>query len=185
MERQDKEIVMRPGFMTILRGFTALAVLLTMLFVVPDLSATVVRLNKGTEVKVQFTCDGKVSSGEFDKGDSVDIALTEAIIMDDSTIVEKGAAGKAVVIKAEKSGKGGKPGYIKVAFVSLQPKGAFTTDGGAPIPISGEVENKGSSKKTCSYIAFFGLFVKGGNGEIDKATVYTATIAESIKLDSR
>lgn len=177
--------MMRPGFMAILRGFTAFAVLLTMLFVVPDLSATVVRLNKGTEVKIQFTYDGNVSSGEFDEGDSVDIALTEPIIMDDSTIVEKGAAGKAVVTKVEKSGKGGKPGYIKVIFVSLQPKGAFITDDDAPILISGEVENKGSSKKTCSYIAFFGLFVKGGNGEIDKDAVYTATITESIKLKSR
>ena len=176
---------MKPGFMAILRGFTAFAVLLTMLFVVSDLSATVVRLNKGTEVKIQFTCDEAVSSGEFDEGDSVDIALTEPIIMDDSTIVEKGAAGRAVVTSVKKNGKGGKPGYIKVAFVSLQPMGAFTTDGDAPILISGEVENEGSSKKTCSYIAFFGLLVKGGNGEIDKDVVYTATIAESIKLKSR
>ena len=176
---------MRLGSMVILRGFTAVAMVLAVLFVVPDLSATVVRLNKGTEVKVQFTHEGKVSSGEFDEGDSVDIALTEAIIMDDSTIVEKGAAGKAVVTDVEKSGKGGKPGYIKVAFVNLQPKGAFTTTDNVPILISGEAENKGNSKKTCSYIMFLGLFVKGGDGEIDKTAVYTATLSESIKLNTR
>lgn len=176
---------MRPGVIAILRAFTTFAVLLTMLFIVPDLSATVVRLNKGTEVKIQFIYDGNVSSGELDKGDSIDIALTEPIIMDDSTIVEKGAAGKAVVTKVDKSGKGGKPGYIKVAFVSLQTKGAFITDGDAPILISGETENKGNSKKTCSYIVFFGIFVKGGDGEIDKTAVYTATLTESIKLKSR
>lgn len=176
---------MRPGVIAILRAFTTFAVLLTMLFIVPDLSATVVRLNKGTEVKIQFIYDGNVSSGELDKGDSIDIALTEPIIMDDSTIVEKGAAGKAVVTKVDKSGKGGKPGYIKVAFVSLQAKGAFITDDNAPILISGETENKGNSKKTCSYIVFFGIFVKGGDGEIDKTAVYTATLTESIKLKSR
>jgi len=176
---------MRPRLKALPTGFLVSAVLLSVLFIVTDLNATVVRLNKGTEVKVKFISEGEVSSGELVEGDSVDIALAEPIIMDDSTIVEEGAVGKAVVAAVEKSRKGGKPGYIKVKFVYLQPKGAFTTADDAPILIAGELENKGNSKKTCSYIAFFGLFVKGGHGVIDKAAVYPVTIAESIKLTSR
>jgi len=146
-------------------------------------NATVVRLNKGQEIQVKFAGDTKVSSGELVKGDSIDIVLAEAIIIDDSTIVEAGAEGKAVVLDAKKNGRAGKPGYIKVAFTNLQPKGAFKTDGG-PILLSGELENEGKGKKTLSYLFIFGLFIKGSNGELDSGSVYTATIAESIKLRS-
>jgi hypothetical protein len=175
---------MRHGSIQISRGIVALAVLISALLGASELNATVVRLNKGTEIKVRFAAEGRVSSGELNEGDSVAIELAESIIMDDSTIVEQGAEGRAVVVSVRKSGKGGKPGYIKVRFVSLQPKGAFRTPDDAPILIEGEVENEGKSKKTCSYIALFGLLVKGGDGEIDKAVTYTAAIAESIKLNS-
>lgn len=146
-------------------------------------NATVVRLNKGLEVKVKFAADTKVSSGEFAKGDSIDIELAEAIIIDDSTIVEAGAPGKAVVLEAEKNGRGGKAGYIKVAFVNLQPKGAFKTEGEA-ISISGELENKGKGKKLLSYLFIAGLFIKGSNGELNTDETYIAKISESIKLRS-
>ena len=168
------------------KGLIALTLLLSTLMVASDLYATVVRLNKGTEVKLKFQAEGRISSGNHVKGDSIDIVLTKPIIIDDSTIVETGATGKAVVVAAEKNGKAGKPGYIKLRFVYLLPKGAFKTAGDAPILLSGEdIENKGKGKKTLSYLLIFGLFIKGGNGEIDKNTVYTVEVAESIKLDSK
>ncbi len=175
---------MRLKTVGISKGCIALAAFLAMLFITPNLGATVVRLNKGTELKIKFAADGRISSGRLAKGDSVDIVLSEPIIMDDSTIVESGAIGKAVVVDAKKNGRRGKPGYIKIRYVSLRPKGAFKTAGDAPIPIAGEIENKGKSKKTLSYILLFGFLLKGGNGEIDKSAAYNATIAESIKLDS-
>jgi hypothetical protein len=153
-------------------------------FLTPAADAMVVRLNKDTEITVKFDSDQKVSSGKLSKGDSVDIVLAEPIVMDDSTIVESGASGKAVVTEMEKAGKAGKPGYIKVQFATLLSKGAFATSDDEPILLTGEVENQGSSKKLCSYIMLFGLIIKGGQGEIDTSATYTATIKESIKLKS-
>jgi hypothetical protein len=178
-------MMMKPAIKTMSRGLITLGLLLSTLFTASDSDATVVRLNKGTEVKIRFEADGKISSGTLAKGDSVDIALAEPILMDDSTIVEAGAKGKAVVVEAEKNGRAGKPGHIKLRYVSLQPKGAFTTTADEAILLEGEIEARGKGKKTLSYILLFGLFLKGGNGEIAKSAIYTATIAESIKLKSR
>lgn len=177
---------MKSTVVTVSKGLIALTLLLSTLMVASDLNATVVRLNKGTEVKLKFQVDGKISSADYVKGDSIDIALAEAIIIDDSTIVEEGAPGKAVVVEAKKNGRAGKPGYIKAKFLYIQPKGAFKTEGNAPILLQGkEVADEGKGKKTLSYLFIFGLFIKGGHGEIDTSVTYTDKVAESIKLDSK
>ena len=139
------------------------------------------------EIKVGFPDGQKVSGNNLVKGDSVDIVLLDPIIMDDSTIVEQGAAGKAVVEEAKGNGMLGKPGMIKVKFVYIMPKGAFNTDGDLPIMISGEAEDIGKGKKTLSYataIIVVGFFIKGGEGELEPQVPYTAKIVESIKLRS-
>lgn len=154
-------------------------------FVVFDANATVVRLDKGTEIKIRLVSGTKVSSDNFVKGDSLHIVLIEPVVLDDSTVVEIGAQGRAIVTESIRGGKGGKPGYIKVRFASLFPKGVFKTIDGSPILLSGEIENEGKGKKILSWIFVAGLFIRGENGEIDTDSAYTARIAETIKLRSK
>jgi hypothetical protein len=143
-----------------------------------------VRVIKDTDVKVKFVSDEKISSGKLAKGDSLELSLVDPIIVDDSTIVPVGASGKAVISKVEKNGKRGKPGYIQVKFVNLTPEGPFKTADGAPIMLSGQVEDKGSSKKFLSWVLGFGFLISGGNGEIDRDAVYTAKTVETVRLTS-
>jgi len=174
----------RNGYQILATLFIAAMILCSTAYV-SDAQATVVRLAKGTEINLKFAPDQKVDGNKLAKGDSVDVMLTQSIVMDDSTIVESGALGKAVVLEAEKSGRGGKPGMIKVGFVYILPKGAFVTDDNQPILIEGELENKGGGKKLLSYLFIAGLFIKGGSGSIDTDQIYPAKIAESIKLRSQ
>ncbi len=168
-------------FRTLLAAVTLVAIAFA--FLTPTACATVVRLTQGMEIKVKFAGED-LSSGKLAKDDTVQIALAEPVVVDDSTIVPAGAVGRAVVTAAEKNGRGGKPGFIKAQFVSLIPAGAFKSKDGSAIKLAGEYEHKGKGKKTLSYIFIFGLFIKGGNGQLDTNTIHTATIAETIKLES-
>jgi len=140
---------------------------------------------RGTEVKLRLVSGTKVSSNDLVQGDSIHVVLIEPVVLDDSTIVEIGAHGRAIVAESVRSGRGGKPGYIKVRFANLFPKGVFKTTDGSPILLSGEIENKGKSRKILSWIFVAGLLIKGGNGELDTESPYTARISETIKLRSK
>ncbi len=113
------------------------------------------------------------------------IVLAEDIKIGGKTIVEKGAGGTAVVEEAVKASKPGKPGKIKVTFFDLETKGDYKAAAlNGKIMLAGSVSDEGGGRKIISWIFILGLFIKGGQGEIDTALDYTATVAESIILES-
>jgi len=163
----------------------AAIVVLAMILLAASLPAATIQLPRGTEVKVKFSTAAKVSSGNLAKDVPVLFTLAEPVIIGGETLVEAGATGTAKVVEVEKAGKAGKPGYIKVAFVDLDPKGIYQTADKAKIKLTGEIENKGKGKKLMSMLFIAGLFIKGGQGEIPTNVVYTAKVAESITLESK
>lgn len=155
-----------------------------MLLAVPTFAGKI-QIPAGTELQVIFDPNINLKSSRVEEGVPVLINLYKPIEIGGIVIVEKGAVGTARVTKVEKNGRGGKAGMIEVAFESLDPKGDFVpTEEGAKIKLSGKVEDKGGGKKLLSYLFIFGLFIKGGQGEIDTSVPYTATVAESIIFEN-
>ena len=167
------------------KGWKALtAVLLLCLFIAPHLQAGKIRVPEGTEIKVRFDKEMKISSGKLSKGVPVQIYLDDPVIIGGRVVIEEGTAGKAEVLEVESSGRAGKPGYIKLGFVELEPTGEFKRVGGTTIKISGEIEAKGKGKKLLSYLFIFGLFIKGSQAEIPVDQVYDAVIAETVDMSN-
>lgn len=151
----------------------------------PFVFAGKVQLPKDKEIKVSFDPGAKISSGKLKTGDTVNITLAEAIQIGGASIVEKGAAGKAVVVEAKKAGWLHKRGYIKVEFAELDGKGDFQPPAGTKIMLIGLVEKKGG-KHLFPAIPILPLFLlKGGQGTIDGNSIYSAKIKESILLESK
>ncbi len=163
---------------------TVLIVALAVIGVCGTAFAGKLQLPQGTEIKVRFAADAKINSGASVPGDVVAIELAEPITLAGQVIVDKGATGTAVVDEVKPSGRGGKPGYITVKFAELIPSGAFKVVGDGKIMLSGVAEGEGKGKKTLSYLFIFGLFIKGGQGEIVAGQTYTATIAENVLLEN-
>lgn len=166
------------------QGLLVIFISLFVLAMVPHAYAGKVLLPEETEVKVRFDPNMKVNSGELQKGIPLLIYLAESIKIGGKTIVEEGAQGKAEVLEVRKASKPGKPGYIKVGFVELEPKGEFAALDESKIQLSGEAEAGGKGKKLLSYLFIFGLFIKGGQAELPSDTVYTAQIKETIVMQS-
>lgn len=147
--------------------------------------AATLQLPKGTKAKLKFSPGMKLSSGELSAGVPIVCYLSEPIQIGGKTVVEEGAQATARVVEAKKAGKGGKPGYIKIEFVELETKGEYRSVDGAKIKLNGYIENTGKGKKTLSYLFIFGLFISGGQGEIDANATYTVEVSESIILESK
>jgi hypothetical protein len=160
------------------------AVFVMSIFSFNNASAGKIMIPQGTEVKVRFDPNMKISSKTTSEGIPLLINLAEPIAIGGVTIVEKGAVGTATVAKAEKAGKGGKAGFIKIEFVSLDAKGDFKLPEGTKIKLAGSAEDKGKGKKIISWLFILGLFIKGGEGTIATDQFYTATVAENIILES-
>ena len=143
-----------------------------------------VMLPAGTEVELKFDARAQISSGQVIAGVPLMCELAEPVLIGGAVIVEKGAKATAVVSAVEKAGRGGKAGSITVEFTELETKGAFKSPDGAAIKLTGEVSAEGKAKKLLSYILGFGLIIKGGQGEIPVDSVYTATTAEQVLLES-
>jgi hypothetical protein len=157
--------------------------LVTVLFLGVAAEAGKVMLPEGTQIKVRFPANVKISSGKLGAGVPLLFNLEESITIGGKAIVEKGAEGTAVIKEVVKASKPGKAGKIVIDFVDLQPKGAFKTPENAKIKLSGSITAEGKGKKLMSYLFIFGLFIKGGQGEISPNVSYTAQIAESIILE--
>lgn len=142
-------------------------------------------LPESTPIKVRFDQSLEINSGKVEKGMELPIVLAEDIKIGGKTVIEAGASGKAEVVEAEGNSRPGNPGYIKIAFLELEPKGEYKTGDGSPIMLSGFEENKGKGKKLLSFIFIFGLFISGSEGEIDTALDYTATIKETVILETQ
>jgi len=160
------------------------AVLLFCLFVVPNLQAGKIRVPEGTEVKVRFDKEMKINSGKLSQGVPIQIYLDDPVIVGGRVVIEEGTTGKAEVLEVKASGRAGKPGYLKIGFVELEPKGEFKRVDGPTIKLSGEIEAKGKGKKLLSYLFIFGLFIKGSQAEIPVDQVYSAVIAETIDMSN-
>ena len=143
-----------------------------------------VQLPEGKELKVRFDPNMKISSGKLEKGVPLQIYLVEPIEIAGVVIVPKDAPGTAVVADIQKAGKPGKAGMIKIEFTELEPSGNFKSSEGEKIKLTGTIEKKGGGKKLLSYLFIFGLFIKGGEGNIDVNGVYTATVKEGIILEN-
>ncbi|UCC43987.1 MAG: hypothetical protein JSU65_12880 [Candidatus Zixiibacteriota bacterium] len=145
--------------------------------------AAKVQIPEGTEVKVKFPANLKISSGVIGEGIPLLFYLHEDITIGGKVIVEKGAEGTASVTESVKASKPGKPGKITLEFVDLAPKGPFNTLDESRIKLTGSITEEGGGKKILSYLFIFGLFIKGGQGEISPEQIYTATVAESVILE--
>jgi hypothetical protein len=166
-------------------AYAALGVLVLAGLVPAPVVAATIQVAQGTEVKIVFAPEMKVISATLAKDIPLLITLAEPIVVGGKTIVEQGATGTAKVLEVEKASRGGKPGYIKVGFVELEPKGAYQSPEGAKIKLAGAVEHKGKGKKLLSYLFIAGLFIKGGEGAIPTGQTFTATVAESIILEAK
>ncbi|MCP4570189.1 MAG: hypothetical protein GY841_21625 [FCB group bacterium] len=147
-------------------------------------SAATVQLPKGTELKVNFAPGIKLSSGSLEKGATLLITLVDPLEMGGKTIVEAGARGTAIVAEVKKAGGMGKAGQIKIEFQDMETKGAYQSPEGKKITLTGFVENEGKGKGFFPYLIFV-LFLKGGQGEVAADHTYTATVGETIILESK
>ena len=163
----------------------AAALSLVSMLVAPVAQAATFQLPAGQEVKVSFNQDAQLNSGKIETGTTMAITLAEPIMLGDVMLVAAGAAGSAIVTEVEKAKAPGKPGKIVVEFVDLGTRGGYHTVDGTPIKLSGTVEKSGKGKKLLAYVTIVGIFlIKGGQGEIPVDEVYTATVAETIVLQS-
>ena len=92
--------------------------------------------------------------------------------------------GKAEVLEVKSASKPGKPGYLKVGFVDIKPKGEYNTLDSASVKLKGEVEAKGKGKKLLSWLLIFGLFIKGGEATLPSDAIYTIYTAETIRFSN-
>ena len=158
---------------------------LAILLAVPITHAATFQLPAGTEVKLKFNADARINSGEMEPGAKLAVTLAEPIRIGDVLLVAAGASGTAVVTEVEKASAPGKPGKIVVEFTELGTRGGYRTVDGTPLKLAGKVEKIGKGKKTLAYVTIVGIFlIKGGQGEIDTGEVYTATIGETVVLQS-
>jgi len=144
-----------------------------------------VMIPEDTKIAIKFPSTMKISSGKVSQGVPLAFELVRPIEIGGKVIVEKGARGTAVVKESVKAKRGGKPGKITVEFTELMPAGSFKSPDGAAIKLKGSVTANGKGKKTLSYLFIFGLFIKGGQGEIPTDKYYEASVAESIILDDQ
>jgi hypothetical protein len=166
------------------KAYLVIISLILMLLCSSVFAADRIQLPKGKEIVLKFASDLKVSSGEYEKGDSIPVMLDQPIDIGGQIVVERGAVGTAVVLEVEKNGRGGKAGMIKVGFVNLQPKGVYKLPEGEVIPLAGDpLEFKGKKKGIFPYL-FFVLLLKGGNGEVPTDVAYTVTVAETVVLEN-
>nr|MBN2276500.1 hypothetical protein [candidate division Zixibacteria bacterium] len=142
------------------------------------------QIPQGQKVKVRFNQNMVISSGKLMKGLPLLIELAEPIVIGGKTIVEAGAEGKAEVVDVREASKPGKPGYLKIAFTELSPKGEYKSKDGAKIIIKGEQEATGKPKKLMSWLFCLGLFISGTEATLDVNKTYEAEVVEAIILQS-
>ncbi len=162
---------------------TVVALMVVCLLPAAVLAGKVV-LPEDTAIKVKFGSSIRVNSGMLQKGLEVPIYLAEDITIGGKTIVEEGAEGSAEVLEMERASRPGDPGYIKLGFKELNTRGEYHTADGSMIKLAGVAENKGKSRKVLSWVFILGLFISGGEGEIDTSQVYPARVEETVILQT-
>ena len=147
--------------------------------------AGTIQVPKGQTVKLRFPAEIKLSLKELSAGVPIACSLEEPISIGGITVVEAGAPATATVSEVQPAQKGGKPGYIKVEFTSLDPKGPYRLLTGDKIKLTGSKDATGKGRKLLSYIFIAGLFIKGTDAVIPVGQAYQAEVAESVVLESK
>jgi hypothetical protein len=163
--------------------FLIICTLTLLLGLAVTVQAAKVQVPEGTQISVKFPATIKISSGEMSEGIPLLFELAKPVEIGGKVIVDKGATGTAVVKESVKAKRGGKPGKITIEFVELAPSAPWKAVDGSNIKLKGIITAEGKGKKTLSYLFIFGLFIKGGQGQVPSNQVYTATVAESIILE--
>ncbi|MFQ6008163.1 MAG: hypothetical protein ACE5K8_04350 [Candidatus Zixiibacteriota bacterium] len=148
---------------------------------------TAIELPKGKELQVVFEQD--VSSKHVTPGQLIPIRLQGAIEVGGIEVVKDGAKGTARVKKVESARKRGKPGFVEVVLVELEPNGSYKAESDAKIQLeaitedgSGTIRAVGKGRKTLSWILGFGFFIKGTEGVIPADKPFKAKVKEDINL---
>jgi hypothetical protein len=138
---------------------------------------------------LQIVFEQDVSSKYVIPGQLIPIRLVGAIDVGGIEIVKDGAKGSARVKSVKPAGRGGKPGYVEVVLLELEPNGHYKAEGGGKIQLeavtedgSGVIKAKGKGRKTLSYLFIFGLFIKGTEGVIPADVPIKAKVKEDIML---
>ncbi|UCD17496.1 MAG: hypothetical protein JSV44_00890 [Candidatus Zixiibacteriota bacterium] len=143
-----------------------------------------IELPAGTQTKIEFVQD--ISSKFVKPGDIAPIRLLEPITVGGVVLVKEGAMGSARVVSAESAGKGGKPGEIELELIELEPNGYYKAADDKKIQIETHdgqtIKARGKGKKTLSYIVFFGLLIKGGEGIIPAGQPIPVKVKEDIMI---
>ncbi|MFH2036429.1 MAG: hypothetical protein ABIJ45_08500 [Candidatus Zixiibacteriota bacterium] len=160
--------------------YVALMFLFIMSF---DAIARTMVIPEEQEILVRFDSNMKITSKTVQAGVPLLVYLAEDIQIGGVTVVEAGAQGRAEVVEVKPAKSGGKPGYIKVEFKELSPKGNFNTSDGSKIQLKGVVENTGKPKKFIPYFIFV-IFVNGGQGIISTDVLYKTQIKETVVMES-
>ena len=158
---------------------------LIFLFVATAAQAGTIQVPKGQVVKLRFPAEAKLSSKELSTGVPIACSLEEPIAIGGITVVEAGASATATVSDVQPAKKGGKPGYLKVEFTSLDPKGPYQLLTGDKIKLTGSKDATGKGRKLLSYIFIAGLFIKGTDAVLPTGQVYQAEVAEGVVLESK
>jgi hypothetical protein len=161
-----------------------LTTIIALFFFAPIIQAGKIQIPEETPVKVRFDPSMKISSKTLQPGIPLLIYLAEPVEIGGKVIIEKGAMGKAEVLEVKHASKPGKPGYLKVGFISIKPKGEYNTLDGSSIKLAGEVEANGKGKKLLSWLFIFGLFIKGSEATLPSDAIYTVHTAETIRVSN-
>lgn len=140
-----------------------------------------IELPAGTEVQIVFVAD--VSSKYAEPNDRVEIRLDGAVEVGGIVVVKDGAKGSARVKSVQPAGKAGKPGWVEVELLELEPNGSYMAEGNKKIAleaVGGTIMAEGKGRKTLSYLFIFGLFIKGTEGVILADEPFKAKIKEDI-----
>jgi hypothetical protein len=139
-----------------------------------------IELPAGTEVEIVFSQD--VSSKYVAPGELVPIKLNAPITFGGFTVVKEGAPGSARVKSVTPAGRGGKPGRVELELLELEPAGFYEAEGDKKIMLKAadEISAEGKGQKLLSWVLIFGLFIKGGQGEIPADQPFKATVVEDI-----
>jgi hypothetical protein len=82
-----------------------------------------IRVPEGTSLTVRLT--QPISSASARAGDSLDCSLEDPIVLDEQTLIPRGSLIKGRILDAKASSGADDPGYLRIALVSIDVRGAI------------------------------------------------------------
>ncbi len=156
--------------------FMAAAMIVNIGFALGSVQAQDMTLPEGTELQIVLMQN--VSSKDANRGDAVNFAIDEDVMIDGAVVIKKGTPASGSVIYAEKGGYMGKSGKLAVQVEYT------TTVDGESLRLSAAKGSEGNAK-TGTVMALsiiggpFALLKKGGNTVVQEGSKITVFTAES------